>query len=161
MTRGDVLFLDTNVLLGSTDSSRSEHRTCRRLFAAASPAGVHLACTGQILREYLVVATRLIANNGLALPPADALRNVRSFRTCMHLLPESNEVAAELGMLIDAHKLTGTRIHDANLVAAMAVHRITALVTLNTQDFEIFDQARLLTPAMAEANMTALAGPHA
>ena len=64
-------------------------------------------------------------------------------------------------MLVDAHKLTGTRIHDANLVAAMAVHRIKALVTTNTQHFKIFDQTRLLTPAMAEANMAALAGPHA
>ena len=40
MTRGDVLFLDTNVLLGSTDSSRQEHLACKRLFAVASPAGI-------------------------------------------------------------------------------------------------------------------------
>jgi predicted nucleic acid-binding protein len=161
MTRGDLLFLDTNVLLGSTDSSRPEHRACKRLFAAASPAGVHLACTGQILREYLVVATRPIENNGLGLAPADALRNVRSFRTRMHLLPETNEVAIKLGTLVAAHTLLGARIHDANLVASMTVHGIVTLVTLNARDFGIFDQTRLLTPAMAETLMAGLAGQNA
>ncbi len=52
-TVGDVLFLDTNVLLTATDSSRPEHRDAMRLLNEAGGRGLHLAVSGQIFREYL------------------------------------------------------------------------------------------------------------
>ena len=54
---GEVVFVDTSVLLSATDESRSHHEEARRLIAESGTRGVHLAASGQILREYLVVAT--------------------------------------------------------------------------------------------------------
>ena len=64
---GDILFVDTNVLLTATDESRPQHRDAGRLFGESGLHGLHLAASGQILREYLVVATRPPDTNGLGL----------------------------------------------------------------------------------------------
>src|SRR5262249_22065668 len=47
--------------------------------------GIVLAAGTQVLREYLAVATRPVAVNGLGLATADALANVAAFRGRMRL----------------------------------------------------------------------------
>ena len=54
---GEILFVDTNVLLTATDELRPHHQAAQRLIAESGARGVHLAVSGQILREYLVDAT--------------------------------------------------------------------------------------------------------
>ncbi|TVQ22600.1 MAG: PIN domain-containing protein [Spirochaetaceae bacterium] len=147
MTRGSVLFLDTNVLLAASDRSRSAHPDCTSLFSEASMAGCHLACTPLVLREYLVVSTRPIDVNGLGLSTGGALRNVREFRKKVVVLDESTQVLKGLLALVEAHGLTGKRVHDANIVAAMAVHRVDTLVTSNDSDFKDLLEGRILSPA--------------
>ena len=72
MTRVDeVLFLDTNILLAATDESRHNHLLASRLLAASGSLGCRCALSGQIIREYLVVATRSVEANGLGLDAAD------------------------------------------------------------------------------------------
>lgn len=68
MTRGSTLLLDTNVLLSATDRSRNSHASCTELFELLPAAGVHPVTIGQVLREYLVVATRPVEVNGLGFP---------------------------------------------------------------------------------------------
>jgi hypothetical protein len=51
--------------------------------------GTILATTSQVLREYLAVATRPVAVNGLGLGVDDALANVTAFRGRMRLLDAS------------------------------------------------------------------------
>lgn len=152
----DFVRLSLPIRVPRFEGPRDEHPACKRIFSVASQAGIQLACTGQIVREYLVVATRPIANNGLDLSSSDALRNVRSFGTRLHLLPEPIEVVAELGELISAHGLAGKRIHDANLIASMKVDGVGTLVTSNTDDSSVFPSVRSPTPAIAEAEMKAL-----
>ena len=55
---GETVFIDTNVLLCATDRFRRHHDEARGVFRAARDAGFSLALSGQIVREYLVVATR-------------------------------------------------------------------------------------------------------
>ena len=57
-TVGDTLFVDTNVLLIATDESRSLHREALQLLAGSVTPDLSLAISGQVVREYLVVATR-------------------------------------------------------------------------------------------------------
>ena len=157
MTRGDLVFVDTNVLLSVSDMSRADHTACTRLFSAATEAGIHLAVTGQIVREYLVVATRPVPDNGLGLSPANALRNSRELRSRCHLVPEPREVVAELESLVGANSLRGKRIHDANLVAAMRTHGIGTLLTANVDDFRPYEAVTALTPADAIVLLEGLA----
>ena len=144
---GDILFVDTNVLLTATDESRSQHRDAGRLLGESGVHGLHLAASGQILREYLVVATRPPDANGLGLQVHDAAANVNEFLRYLHLYNETEEVARRLRQLGLAYGLHGKRLHDANIVATMSIHGIRALVTQNPGDFATFDEIDLLTVA--------------
>jgi predicted nucleic acid-binding protein len=61
MERGEIAFVDTNVLLSATDSAPPDHHIARAVFEKSIPTGVHLAVSGQVVREYLGVATRAVA----------------------------------------------------------------------------------------------------
>lgn len=143
---GDILFLDTNILLTATDTSRGNHAEALNLFKAALETGFHLCLSGQIIREYLSVATRDTAVNGLGMDTADALKNIREFKGRMTLLEETEETAEELLQLTGTHQLKGKRIHDANVTAVMKSHAVTKLITENTADFQVF-------PAIEAANL--------
>lgn len=153
MTRGDLLFLDTNVLLSATVESRPDHRVCMELFRGAPASGVHLVTIPQVFREYLVVATRPREDNGLGMSVTDALHNIGSFRMRVHLLPEAAEVTDKLASLIERLSISGKHIHDANLIAAMQVHRVGILVSANSGDFARFERIELLTPEAARAGL--------
>lgn len=137
-TVGSVLFVDTNVLLTASDARRSEHGAARRLFTGAAARGWHLAASGQILREYLVVATRPPQVNGLGLEVGDAMGNVNAFLRHLHLYPENETVSRCLRRLATLHDLRGRRLHDANIAATMLVHGLDLLVTENESDFAPF-----------------------
>ena len=139
-TAGDVLFVDTNVLLTATDASRPRHRDAVRLFNEAHAQGVHLAVSGQIFREYLVVATRPSEANGLGLNVGDAIANVNEFLRLTHSCDETEEVARRLRQLAVTYSLHGKVLHDANIVATMTANGISVLVTQNLDDFTRFDE---------------------
>ena len=148
-TAGEILFIDTNVLLTATDELRSQHREAQRLITESGPHGLHLAASGQILREYLVVATRPREVNGLGLNVRDAVANVNEFLRHLHLYEENEEVSRRLRELALVHGLHGRRLHDANIVATMSAHGIRAVVTQNDADFAPFEgiETVTLTPA--------------
>ena len=140
ITSGDILFLDTNILLSATDESRSNHRLARWVISSSHHYGVHLAISGQIEREYLVVATRRSDANGLGLDPEDACRNIHAMRRRMVLFEEVEPVAGKLTLLTRKHALRGVRIHDANVVVTMVTHGISKLVTENEGDFSMYPE---------------------
>jgi predicted nucleic acid-binding protein len=133
---GDVLFVDTNVLLTATDELREHHRDAQHILTGAAGRGVHLAVSGQILREYLVVATRPSAGNGLGLRPEDALSNVEAFLKHVVVYDETEAVSRRLRELVRTGALAGTRIHDANVAATMLTHGLTKILTQNAPDFD-------------------------
>ncbi len=138
MTRDEVWFLDTSVLLTATDRSRSHHAAASHLLEESAAGRTRIAVNGQVFREYLVVATREADQNGLGLCASDALDNVAEFRRIALFLDETGRVSAALCELARTHGLTGKRIHDANIVATMGVHGVSILVTDNTSDFAGF-----------------------
>ncbi len=140
MMAGNIQFLDTNVLLTATDESRPQHREAIRLLAESRRRGLRLAGSGQILREYMVVASRPLDANGLGLNVRDAVGNVNELRRHLQLFDETQDVARRLRQLALKHGLHGKRLHDANIVATMATHGIRKLVTQNQTDFAPFDE---------------------
>ena len=141
---GEILFVDTNVLLTATDESRPRHREARHLLAEAGHNGFHLAASGQILREYLVVATRPPDVNGLGLGVRDAMNNLGEFLRRVHLYDETEGVSRRLRQLCLDHGLHGKRLHDANVVATMLTHGLRILVTRNAADFSPFDEVEIV-----------------
>lgn len=153
---GDILFVDTNVLLTATDESRSGHIDAKRLIGGAGRCGCNLALSGQVLREYLVVATRPVELNGLGLSPDQAVSNLTAFRRHAVLLEESEVTSRRLTELVECFCLQGKRIHDANIVATMATHAISQLITENTGDFKVFNEITIATVADAARTMPGL-----
>jgi predicted nucleic acid-binding protein len=68
-TADDILFVDTNVLLTATDESRLLHSEALNLLSGITNRNKRPAANGQVIREYLVVATRPIENNGRDFAP--------------------------------------------------------------------------------------------
>jgi predicted nucleic acid-binding protein len=140
----DRVMLDTNVLLAATDEGRAEHRDALTVVNDWAARHTDLCTSGQVLREYLAVATRPAERNGLGLSLPEALGNVRAIRERTTLLAEDSKVADRLlGLLADI-ECRGKQVHDANLVATMLVYGIGAVVTINVRDFARF--AGLVSP---------------
>jgi predicted nucleic acid-binding protein len=132
-------MLDTNVLLSATDLARAERIPAMVIFNDWPGQGTTLYANGQVMREYLAVATRPADKNGLGLKQADAVANVRAFRTRTSLLDEDGNVADRLLGLLDEISCGGKQVHDANVVATMLVHGIDTLITINVSDFTRYD----------------------
>lgn len=139
-------MLDTNVFLSATDTGRAEHHQAVLVLSDWAGRGTTLYASGQIMREYLAVATRPTGNNGLGISQADALANVRALRSRISLLAEDSGVADRLLRLLDEVSCTGKQVHDASVVATMLVHGIGQLVTINVEDFSRFEPLITLIP---------------
>lgn len=134
----DRAVLDTNVLLAATDQARQEHEQAVAAINVWPASGLVLYTSGQILREYLSVATRPVALNGLGMARLDAIANVRALRARLNLLTEDIKVSDRLLELLATVACTGKQVHDANVVATMLVHGIDTVVTMNVDDFARF-----------------------
>ena len=138
VARPTCSILDTNVLVSATASPRALHGTAQSV--VRWPAfGRQICVSGQILREYLVVATRPLESNGLGLAPTDAVANVSAFRAVMRCLDENDDVQERLAELVRMRKCRGVVIHDANIVATALAHGVPAIITENQADFRQFD----------------------
>jgi predicted nucleic acid-binding protein len=133
-----AVLVDTNVLLSATTPLRPLHRAAGLVLHDWPNRGIPLATSLQVLREYLVVATRPAEVNGLGLTTEDALANVAAFRGRMNLLNESESTFDRLRALIATHDCKGKQIHDANIVASALGGGLTKLVTANVSDFDRF-----------------------
>jgi len=65
----------------------------------------------------------------------------------MVLLPDSEAAYHEWRRLVVAHSVAGVQVHDARLAAAMKVHAVTHLLTLNIGDFKRYPHVTAVHPA--------------
>lgn len=133
------VVLDTNVLLAATDTGRGEHDQALAALNEWPAQGTTLYTSGQILREYLAVATRPQSANGLGLSRADSVANARSLAQRMRTLDETDKVRRRLWDIIGTVDCAGKQVHDANVVATMLAAGVETLVTMNVGDFMRFD----------------------
>jgi predicted nucleic acid-binding protein len=133
-------MLDTNVLLAATDEGRAEHRDALTILNEWTADGTTLCTSGQILREYLAVATRPAKQNGLGMKLADAVSNVRAFRERTAFLGEDARVADRLQGLLADVECGGKQVHDANVIATVLAHGVGTVITMNVADFARFER---------------------
>ncbi|HTG32371.1 MAG TPA: PIN domain-containing protein [Thermoanaerobaculia bacterium] len=135
MTDDKAVLVDTNVLLSATAPLRALHRAAWTVLNDWPSQGVVLTVSSQVLREYLVVATRPVEVNGLGLGTGDALTNVMAFWGRMRLLVDSEPTWDRLRTLVATYDCKGKQIHDANVVASALASGVARLVTANVGDF--------------------------
>jgi predicted nucleic acid-binding protein len=138
------VFVDTNVFLAVTARDRKEHQEAVEFMDQGLRGEVRLFATGQIFREYLVVATRPPEVNGMGLSPEEAVMNMTCFQKAVQFLPEEHESARQLAEFVKKYDLKGKRIHDANLVACMFSNGLRRIKTFNPQDFQGFPDLELV-----------------
>ena len=133
--RGTKVMVDTNVLLEASDQARRLHVQSLTLFQNSLRDGVDLFLCTQVIREYLVVATRPIENNGLGMTLAIAIENIRQFRRRSSCVAETQQ-AGELFLEWAARFGTsGKKLHDLQILATASTAGIDILLTANQQDF--------------------------
>lgn len=147
----EPLLVDTNILIEATDTRRRFHADATALIDAVGA----LVFPAQVIREYLVVATRPVNVNGLGMSLHDALENIGEFRKTIRLLAEERPILpAFLRLLAGAH-CAGARIHDAHLVATAIVHHVRTIVSLNPDDLLGFtSEIAVVGPAEALGERT-------
>ena len=140
-------LLDTNILLRISRRDDPDHRIVDAALAKLIGDGSLLHYTHQTMAEFWNVATRPAERNGFGLMPSDADRQVLVMEAGMVLLPDSEAVYHEWRRLVLAHGVCGVKVHDARLIAAMNVHGVTHLLSLNSVDFERYTNVEVIHPA--------------
>jgi predicted nucleic acid-binding protein len=144
------VFIDTNVLLRSADPADPRHDAAVKVIEELIGSGQALVITPQIAAEFWNVATRPVANNGLAMSTEEAREEIVRLEGFFSMLDESVEVYAEWKKLVLSLAVKGVQVHDARIVAAMNVYGVTRLVTFNPSDFKRYSGIQVVTPAQWE-----------
>src|SRR6266853_1961839 len=118
-----MIALDTNVLIGGIQTFDPELRvTARRAVKSLYRQGEQLVCFPQNLVEFWNASTRPANANGLGFSPEQAARYVDRFQSLLRLL------------------------HEARIVAAMTVHKVTKILSFDLDDFKRYTGISALHP---------------
>jgi predicted nucleic acid-binding protein len=143
-----MIAIDTNILVGSIQTFDPVVRnSARRAVKSLHRDGEKLFCFTQNLVEFWNVSTRPSKANGLGLSPEQAGRYVDRFQTIFELLPDIPEIFAAWRKLVAQHQVSGIQVHDARIVAAMAVYRVSNILTYDLDDFRRYLQITVIHPS--------------
>lgn len=138
---------DTNILLRISQPSDPHYQKVRDCLEILWARGDELCYTSQNLSEFWNVCTRpATARSGYGLSVVEADRRAKVIENQFTLISESGKVHAEWRRLIVAYSVMGVQVHDARLVAAMTVHGVTHILTLNVKDFSRYQGITALAP---------------
>jgi predicted nucleic acid-binding protein len=145
---------DTNILLRSVQTSHPVFGDVATAVSVLLERGDDLCVVAQNLIEFWAVATRPIANNGLGLTIARATQEFIKLKASFLVLPDTADILREWEKLVVKHQVHGKQVYDARLVAAMRVHGLIYLLTLNTNDFKRFGVITAVEPKAILNNET-------
>jgi predicted nucleic acid-binding protein len=139
-------LVDTNILLRMTRRSDPQHQLVDSALAQLAGQDTIFHYTHQNIAELWNAMTRPLTRNGLGLTIADAERQVRAIEAGMTLLPDSKAVYREWRRVVVQHSVLGVQVHDARLAAAMYVHGVGHILTLNVADFSRYSGLTAMHP---------------
>jgi predicted nucleic acid-binding protein len=143
-TVADRLFVDTNILLYSTDPTSPLMAAARRALRTVRRQGETPTLSPQIVREYLVAFSRGVG--GVVPPIGPILENIERILREVDFVGENELVARRLLALLRDVPAAGKQVHDANIVATMQVHGIRRLLTHNEAHFTRFSHLITVVP---------------
>ena len=128
-------LVDTSVLVRLANQQDASYGIAWEAVTELHRRGEMLHITSQNLVEFLNVATRPLANNGLELSPPDACQQLLQFEATFPLLAETEDIHPQWKALVSALGVMGKQVHDARLVAVCRVHGVSQVLTFNTAHF--------------------------
>jgi predicted nucleic acid-binding protein len=144
-------LVDTNILLRISRRSDPQQPLVDAALNHLASAGTALFYTHQNIAELWNVMTRPKESNGFGLTVAEAEREVQVIELGMVLLPENELAYREWRRIVVEHAISGVRVHDARLVAAMQVHGVRHILTLNVADFSRYNAIEAVHPSVVTA----------
>ncbi len=139
-------LVDTNILLRMTRRHDPQHKLVDTALAKLAGQGTVLYYTHQNIAELWNAMTRPLVRNGFGLTIVEAEHEVRAIEAGMSLLPDSEAVYREWRRIVVQHSVLGVQVHDACLAAAMYVHDVRHILTLNVSDFSRFSGLTTVHP---------------
>ncbi len=148
-------LLDTGILLRLVDKQDRLHDVVRIALGTLGNQGTQLWIAAQNVAEFLNVATRPVANNGLAMAPVRAVELFeREIESICSVLEDTDATHLQFKQLVTKYSIVGKQVHDARLVAMMLNWRIESILTLNDRHFRRYESEGItvVTPANLNAS---------
>lgn len=144
----ESLFVDTNVLVFANVAEAPLHKAAFAKLQEYRESGCKMWISGQVLREYLAVRSRL--DFAKTASQSETLTDrVRFFESTFNVAYDTQVTTDRLLMLMKEVNLGGKQVHDANIVATMLTHDIKHLLTDNVEDFKRFKSYITIIPIRA------------
>jgi predicted nucleic acid-binding protein len=137
---------DTNILIRVSQREDPSYGMIRAALSSLRARGAALCFTPQNLAEFWNVCTRPVPQNGYGLSTAETDRRAELIESSFTLLPDTEQVHTVWRRLVVVHSVMGVKVHDARLVAAMHVHGVAHLLTLDEQDFTRYSEITVVHP---------------
>lgn len=131
-------LVDTNILLRMTRRADPQHALVDSALARLASQGTVLHYTHQNIAELLERDDPPARPQRLGLTVAEAEREVFAIEAGMSFLPDGEGVYRVWRRIVVQHGVLGVQVHDARLAAAMYVHGVGHILTLNAADFTRF-----------------------
>jgi len=147
--KSETSFLDTNILVYSTDSQSPFHSKARSLLERARE--FRFCISPQVIGEFYATITnpKKVTN---PLDPREAIdlaEAVWRAEAILKVFPK--ETTLDLAFkLIKKYRLKALEFFDAQIVATMLDHEIQTLYMANEGDFAGFEEIRLVNPLKGE-----------
>jgi predicted nucleic acid-binding protein len=139
-------LVDTNILARSVYKADPLHGLAVDAVDVLRQKGEKLCLVPQNYYEFWVVCTRPVQQNGLGMTPAQVQTEITQLERLFVLLEEGPDIFQEWKRIVTQYQVIGKNAHDARLVAAMNVHKVGSILTLNTQDFQRYAGIVVLSP---------------
>jgi predicted nucleic acid-binding protein len=143
-------LLDSGILLRLVNADDQSHPIVKQAVDILIADNEELWIATQNIAELWNVATRPIANNGLALPPAEIARLYdETIAPICGVLTEAESHPVVFRRLLKQYDVVGKQVHDARLVASMLTWQIDSILTLNERNFRRYEPEGIsvLTPS--------------
>jgi predicted nucleic acid-binding protein len=140
-----IALVDTNILLRVFDRGNPAYGAIRGAIRKLRADGWTMQAASQNFIEFWNVATRPRADNGLGMDTARAERLLRRLERLFPGLPDTAAIYEEWRRIVVAFRVAGVKAHDARLVAAMRIHGISHIVTLNPGDFARYSPSGIVS----------------
>ena len=137
---------DTSIVLRLAQPHLPIYQTVFQALAKLRRSGEQIIVVPQILVEFWVVATRPANVNGLGMTTDNAEKELENLQSIFTVLPENERIFDEWKAIVTKHKVSGKPAHDARIVAAMMVHKIESILTLNAGDFKRYTEIKAVRP---------------
>jgi predicted nucleic acid-binding protein len=142
-----MYLADTNILLRFLLRNDPAYPDIRQAIRILKTRREQLVTTPQNIAEFWNVCTRpTTARGGLGLSIEATERRVRLLERHFRVLPDSPAIYQEWKALVLAHNVMGVQVHDARLVAAMKIHGVTRIFTINVTDFSRYPNVQAYAP---------------